>query len=110
MAASQKFISRGFFGKRREPQVAKANRIPPGQYLTPDFPVLSAGPTSRIPLDKWEFAIEGLVKEPVKWTWGLFTTEFLTESGVKVIRWVTYGTRSTSRSARQSERDQALGH
>lgn len=63
-------ISRGFFGKRRTPEAA--NRLPPGQYIAPDFPVLSAGPTPRTPLDQWSFTIEGLVREPVKWSWEEF--------------------------------------
>jgi DMSO/TMAO reductase YedYZ molybdopterin-dependent catalytic subunit len=68
-----KFLSRGFSGKRKpaDPEIAK--RIPPGQYLTNDFPVLSAGPTPRIELDKWTFTLEGLVKEPKTWTWDEFT-------------------------------------
>jgi DMSO/TMAO reductase YedYZ molybdopterin-dependent catalytic subunit len=65
-----KFISRGFTGKRRQPEVA--NRVPPGQYVTPDFPVLSAGPTPRTPLERWSFTIEGLVSEPAKWSWEQF--------------------------------------
>ena len=65
-----RFISRGFSGKRREPEAA--NRVPPGQYIVRDFPVLSAGPTPRTPLDQWTFMIQGLVREPVKWTWGEF--------------------------------------
>jgi len=47
-------ISRGFSG-RRSPENAK---LPPGQYLTTDFPVLSAGPTPHVPLDRWEFTID----------------------------------------------------
>ena len=39
-------ISRGFHGRRREPAGAEG-RVPPGQYVTSDFPVLSAGPTPR---------------------------------------------------------------
>jgi DMSO/TMAO reductase YedYZ molybdopterin-dependent catalytic subunit len=69
---ADRFISRGFVGKRRDPEAAKANRVPPGQYITKDFPVLSAGPTPRTPLAKWTFGIEGLVKEPVQWTWEEF--------------------------------------
>jgi hypothetical protein len=34
-------ISRGFAGRRS----AAEAKLPPGQYLTTDFPVLSAGPT-----------------------------------------------------------------
>lgn len=66
---ADKFVSRGFVGKRRDAEAAKANRVPPGQYVTRDFPVLSAGPTPRTPLAQWTFRIEGLVKEPVQWTW-----------------------------------------
>lgn len=68
----EKFISRGFVGKRRDPEAAQANRVPPGQYVTKDFPVLSAGPTPRTPLAKWSFKIEGLVKAPVEWSWEEF--------------------------------------
>ena len=61
-------ISRGFKGKRRE---GPADRVPPGQYLTDDFPVLSAGPTPHTPLEEWTFTIEGGA-EPVRWTWEEF--------------------------------------
>jgi DMSO/TMAO reductase YedYZ molybdopterin-dependent catalytic subunit len=67
---ARNFISRGFTGKRRQPEAA--DRVPPGQYLTPDFPVLSAGPTPRTPLDRWTFAVEGLVGKPVNWSWEEF--------------------------------------
>src|SRR5256884_2082572 len=60
------FISRGFTGRRRDPELA--GRVPPGQYVTDDFPVLSAGPTPHTRLDEWTFAIEGGA-EPVSWTW-----------------------------------------
>jgi DMSO/TMAO reductase YedYZ molybdopterin-dependent catalytic subunit len=67
---ADRFVSRGFVGKRRQP--AAANRVPPGQYVTPDFPVLSAGPTPRTPLQHWSFTIQGLVRAPVTWTWEEF--------------------------------------
>ena len=60
-------ISRGFRGRRRDD--VDAARVPPGQYVTPDFPVLSAGPTPHTPLEEWTFEIRGLVNEPVSWTW-----------------------------------------
>ena len=60
-------ISRGFHGRRRDN--VDASRVPPGQYVTPDFPVLSAGPTPRTPLDEWTFEIRGAVDKPVSWTW-----------------------------------------
>jgi DMSO/TMAO reductase YedYZ molybdopterin-dependent catalytic subunit len=61
------FFSRAFSG-RRQPAEAEG-RLPPGQYLTPDFPVLSAGPTPHTALDRWTFRVEGLVKEPIEWNW-----------------------------------------
>ena len=59
-------ISRGFRGRR--PQV-DPTRVPPGQYVTSDFPVLSAGPTPHTSLEEWTFTISGAVDEPVTWTW-----------------------------------------
>src|ERR1700683_2243698 len=60
-------ISRGFTGRRRPTGVP--SRVPPGQYVTPDFPVLSAGPTPHTALDNWSFTIQGLVEETVSWRW-----------------------------------------
>ena len=64
------FVSRGFLGRRRQPE--QAGRLPPGQYLVNDWPVLSAGATPRIATDKWRFSIEGLVAAPVSWSWEEF--------------------------------------
>ena len=45
------------------------SRIPPGQYVTSGFPVLSAGPTPRVALDQWSFVIRGELDEPRSWSW-----------------------------------------
>jgi DMSO/TMAO reductase YedYZ molybdopterin-dependent catalytic subunit len=63
-------ISRGFLGRRRPAEVE--SRLPPGQHLVTDFPVLSAGPTPHTPLDRWSFTLEGLVRSPVSWSWEEF--------------------------------------
>jgi len=63
-------ISRGFLGRRR--MVDDPSRVPPGQYVTGDFPVLSAGPTPHTPLDQWSFTIQGAVDAPVSWPWQEF--------------------------------------
>jgi len=65
------FISRGFRGRGRD-DPALAARTPPGQYLTKDFPVLSAGPTPHTPLSQWDFTIIGTVAPPLRWTWDEF--------------------------------------
>ena len=48
-------ITRGFRGKRRDS--GSGQRIPPGQYTTDDFPVLSAGPTPQLRLETWTFTL-----------------------------------------------------
>jgi DMSO/TMAO reductase YedYZ molybdopterin-dependent catalytic subunit len=63
-------VSRGFHRRRRDG--APAGRIPPGQYLTDDFPVLSAGPTPELSLAEWTFSIAGEVDRPRTWTWEEF--------------------------------------
>jgi len=63
-------VSRGFRG-RRAADVDPA-RVPPGQYVTQDFPVLSAGPTPHTSLELWDFSIVGELDEPRGWTWEEF--------------------------------------
>jgi DMSO/TMAO reductase YedYZ molybdopterin-dependent catalytic subunit len=58
-------FTRGFRGRKRD----STGQLPPGQYLTNDFPVLSAGPTPRIPLDAWEFLIATEQGESHRWSW-----------------------------------------
>jgi len=64
-------ISRGFRGRRRgtnaDPETA--GRVPPGQYLTTDFPVLSAGPTPKTALNTWDFRVTGEVEGDPHWSW-----------------------------------------
>src|SRR3954452_22083097 len=55
-----------FRGRRVE---AEAGRVPPGQYVTAGFPVLSAGPTPHTPLSSWTFRVEGAVDAAQSWTW-----------------------------------------
>src|SRR3954452_14538729 len=62
--------TRGFFGRRRSEQ--PSGRVPPGQYLTDGFPVLSAGPTPRIALDRWSFSLTQGDKSLASWTWQEF--------------------------------------
>src|SRR3954462_14633471 len=60
-------VSRGFFGRRR-PEV-DSSRVPPGQYVVDDFPVLSAGPTPHPALEERSFTLDGAVDAARSWTW-----------------------------------------
>src|SRR4029077_16531788 len=64
-------ISRGFGARRRRPEVDPA-RVPPGQYVVHDFPVLSAGPTPHPPVDEGSLTIDGAVDEALSWSWDEF--------------------------------------
>jgi DMSO/TMAO reductase YedYZ molybdopterin-dependent catalytic subunit len=58
-------FSRGFSGRPRE----STPDLPPGQFLTEDFPVLSAGPTPNIDTADWSFAIVDETGTKHSWTW-----------------------------------------
>jgi len=47
-------------------------RVPPGQYLTEKFPVLSYGPTPRFNPEKWDFRVIGMVEEPLRFSYREF--------------------------------------
>jgi DMSO/TMAO reductase YedYZ molybdopterin-dependent catalytic subunit len=63
-------FSPGFHGRKRSQ--ASAERLPPGQYETRDFPVLSAGPTPHLSTRNWDFSIVGSKGNKVSWTWDEF--------------------------------------
>ncbi|HSE26127.1 MAG TPA: sulfite oxidase-like oxidoreductase [Pyrinomonadaceae bacterium] len=84
-------ISRGFSGRRS----AEGVKVPPGQYLTTDFPVLSAGPTPHVSLDQWEFTIDDGTNVLRRWNWKSFlelSTETFTVDLHCVTRWSKLGT------------------
>jgi DMSO/TMAO reductase YedYZ molybdopterin-dependent catalytic subunit len=62
--------TRGFTGRRR-PADPEA-RIPPGQHVVGDFPVLTAGATPQVRPETWTLTLSGEIDEPVTWTWGEF--------------------------------------
>ncbi len=88
-----RIISRGFRGRRREPE--ESGRLPPGQYLVHDFPVLSAGPTPHTPLDQWDFSLSGEIDAPRQWSWEEFRAlpaETITRDIHCVTRWSKFDT------------------
>jgi len=61
-------ISRGFGSRRR----GSDPELPPGQYLTTDFPVLSAGPTPEVDTGEWQFVIRDETGARHEWSWADF--------------------------------------
>lgn len=64
-------ITRGFRSKERN-RVPDAGRVPPGQSVTIDFPVLTAGPTPRTPFTEWSFALREGDRVLAEWRWDDF--------------------------------------
>ena len=58
-------VSRGFRGRPRPEGV----KLPPGQYLTEDFPVLSAGPTPVVSRENWRLAVVTEAGARSEWGW-----------------------------------------
>lgn len=62
--------TRGFTGRR--PSSEAAQRLPPGQYQTSDFPVLAKGPTPRVDRAAWRFTINNGPRPLMSWRWDEF--------------------------------------
>ena len=62
-------VTRGFRGRRE----GADDRLPPGQYLTHDFPVLSAGPTPVVSRDEWTFTVRTEDGDRRAWSWAELT-------------------------------------
>lgn len=55
--------------RSRGPSEAERARVPPGQHVVRDFPVLHAGDVPyRTPPEDWDLRVWGRVAEPVRWT------------------------------------------
>jgi len=84
-------ISRGFTGRARDPQPD----LPPGQFVTEDFPVLSAGPTPVLPTEEWSFTIATETGQKLSWTWDELHALGLEDVHTDihcVTRWSKFGT------------------
>src|ERR1700759_5190701 len=86
-------MTRGFFRRHADDELG--DRLPPGQYVERGFPVLSAGPTPRTPLDRWDFTVYGEVGEERRWSWDEFhqlPRETLTKDIHCVTSWSKFDT------------------
>ena len=47
-------------------------RLPPGQVRTDKWPVLHYGAVPQVDLATWDFRVDGLVEQPVRWSYSEF--------------------------------------
>src|SRR5260221_4809135 len=70
-------VTRGFTGRQQAGD--QKDRIPPGQHLVDDFPVLSAGSTPTIAVEKWAFTLKVGPTPVMAWNWDEFNALPLTK-------------------------------
>ena len=64
--------TRGFTGRGAPADPAAQGRVPPGQHLVPDFPVLSLGPTPTVRPQDWTLDLRIGPRYAARWTWQEF--------------------------------------
>ena len=87
---SMAVVNKGFVGKGGDAQ----HRLPPGQSEVKEWPVLTYGPTPRVPLDTWTLTIDGAVNKPLTLNWDEFNELPITELKTDihcVTRWSRFG-------------------
>lgn len=85
-------LNRGFRSRRQPGD----DRLPPGQHLADGFPVLTAGPTPRVPTDTWRFVITDAARRRHTWSWDdlmRLPREQITADIHCVTKWSKLGTR-----------------
>ena len=53
----------------------KEQRLPPGQHLTRDWPVLDLGLSPEIPPERWRLDVYGAVEHPIFWDFAQFMAQ-----------------------------------
>lgn len=51
------------------------DRLPPGQRLTADWPVLDLGITPNLTTEDWSLSVGGACETPLKWSWADFMAQ-----------------------------------
>lgn len=72
--SKQRWAREGRFltGRAARPET---ERLPPGQHLTRDWPVLDLGQQPAITRDNWRLLIGGAVEQPKVWDWESFARQ-----------------------------------
>jgi DMSO/TMAO reductase YedYZ molybdopterin-dependent catalytic subunit len=88
-------ITKGFKGRQQDPGDT-ANRIPPGQHVTSEFPILTAGTTQHTALESWSLTLHNSGDQIAHWNWVEFESLPQTERTADihcVTKWTKLDTR-----------------
>ena len=77
--ANQRYFLKRPDQVKNAPDQGMGNRVPPGQFLSNKFPVLTYGSTPKVNLATWTIRVFGLVEHEVELTWEQF----------KALQWTT---------------------
>jgi DMSO/TMAO reductase YedYZ molybdopterin-dependent catalytic subunit len=84
------------------PDVDHANRLPPGQRLVTNWPVLDLGIQPDVPKSEWRLTVDGAVVNAIEWDWATLMAQpqFEDVSDIHcVTQWSRYDNRWTGVSA-----------
>lgn len=84
------------------PDVDHANRLPPGQRLVTNWPVLDLGIQPDVQPSEWRLVVDGAVANPIEWDWAALMAQpqFEDVSDIHcVTQWSRYDNRWTGVSA-----------
>lgn len=92
-ATKQAWAAEGRFltGRTARPE---AERLPPGQHLVRDWPVLDLGVQPKLAREAWSLRAHGAVEEAVTWDWAAFLAQEQRQSVSDihcVTTWSRYG-------------------
>ncbi len=73
-ASKQRWAGEGRFLTGRTAGPA-AERLPPGQHLTRDWPVLDLGIHPRVDPQRWTLRVFGAVRDALTWDWAAFQAQ-----------------------------------
>jgi len=88
-------------GKSSRPE---QERLPPGQHITRDWPVLDLGLTPDISRDRWRLDVYGAIEHPIFWSFAEFAARAQTRS-VSDIHCVTTWSRYDNQLEGMATRD-----
>ncbi len=69
--SKQRWAEQGRFLTGAKTRSAEA-RLPPGQHLVRDWPVLDLGVTPNVPRERWTLDVDGAVAHRLHWDWATF--------------------------------------